>query len=694
MIWTGQIQLPDVDTTTGHVLIHYLHTATYETLNDSVDEDDHKSKRETMIHEFRKAVLVLEAATRYEITGLQQLAQLEMERTGSDINLHDTVRAIQDSIMAETPNGPSWIQNYVSQRIRSTFIQNPETIADPDFFEDIENRALIKLLARTIVGLYNEELAELRKEKIANIQTPIPTHTVLSTEPDPLNLLQLSFRRSDQNPLPGPVSPEKFGAFDDSVAAWDPRTLELGHNSTTEANEPPLAASYSENKTKGGMPQRIKEQPEAKTTKVDLLSNEPAEAMSGLLNNIDLDPVVGEMDAPNIPKKKKKQAEFFIAEVSPPIVEDPERELCTPIDVLKEIVDSPGTPTTSKMKKKKKKSKLTTQLFSSVLITELVSEPSTEVKPARELESIPGAEPLLEVEPVLQAEIFPEAEPLHEALMRDRFAGASKIQKKIPVKSLAAQGAGNEQENTEYEKIDEEAERHETRSKQIDANPTKIEARSEQLGAEAPVITVMEAEAGKWENQRFSNDWDSTSNVSKKKKKSKKSASLALDPAITCPSDPAESQAGEHAEWTMAEPPTEDPNATIESVLVQEADDSWSNRGSVSSPSKKKKKRKKAKVAVEADTPVQEQEEILGSDLIEPELGPLPTVHSPEVHESISGAETPSNSPKCFMRLEHLSKTNGWKSCKPCELYTQQVALQLYTAELSDMNQLNVGRCC
>ena len=41
----------------------------------------------------------------------------------------------------------------------------------------------------------------------------------------------------------------------------------------------------------------------------------------------------------------------------------------------------------------------------------------------------------------------------------------------------------------------------------------------------------------------------------------------------------------------------------------------------------------------------------------------------------------------CELRSEHLSRDNGWKSCKLCELYMRQIALKLYLVELPNENR-------
>ena len=164
--WTGHIQLADVDVGTGHVLAHYLHTAAYQTLDDSEDETADSPGTKTATNDFRKAVLTLGAATRFGLAGLQQLAQVEIARTGTDISLHDTIQIIQESLIGGAFHENTWIQAYISEKVRSAYKRKFGLLSGSDMFSGIENPTVIKFLAQTVIGLYDEEILKLRKEKV------------------------------------------------------------------------------------------------------------------------------------------------------------------------------------------------------------------------------------------------------------------------------------------------------------------------------------------------------------------------------------------------------------------------------------------------------------------------------------------------------------------------------------------------
>ena len=89
--WNPEIHLVDVDASIGHVLIHFLHTGVYQTLNDQDVEGAEYTHKTLVRNEFQTAVLALEAAKKYSVPGLQELAQVEVERRGGEMGLRDTV---------------------------------------------------------------------------------------------------------------------------------------------------------------------------------------------------------------------------------------------------------------------------------------------------------------------------------------------------------------------------------------------------------------------------------------------------------------------------------------------------------------------------------------------------------------------------------------------------------------------------
>ncbi|KAH7558353.1 hypothetical protein BM1_05625 [Bipolaris maydis] len=165
--WTGEIHLVDVDASIGHVLIHFLHTGVYQTLNDEDVEGADYPHKTLARNEFQTALLALEAAKKYSVHGLQEVAQVELERRGREIGLHDAVHAIREESIAGASDENAWLRDFLSKKVRWTFEHDRSILSAPELFENIESPTLMQLLAQIIIGLYSEEVDKLCKGKTA-----------------------------------------------------------------------------------------------------------------------------------------------------------------------------------------------------------------------------------------------------------------------------------------------------------------------------------------------------------------------------------------------------------------------------------------------------------------------------------------------------------------------------------------------
>jgi hypothetical protein len=219
---THEIYLVDVDASIGHVLVHFLHTGVYQTLNDEAVEDADNTHKSLVRNEFQTALLALEAARKYSVPGLQELAKIELERRGNEMSLCDPVGAIREEFVAGPSDEHAWLQDFVSRKVRWTFEQDQPMFSAPDFFENIESPTLTQLLAQSIVGLYSEDVEKLRKGKAATDKISTPEHS------EPLGIYPPHLPRLPPKGIAATstgclASVEKFEAFDDSAAAWDPK---------------------------------------------------------------------------------------------------------------------------------------------------------------------------------------------------------------------------------------------------------------------------------------------------------------------------------------------------------------------------------------------------------------------------------------------------------------------------------------
>ena len=67
----------------GHSFVHFLYTGSYETTNDLLEHGETYEMRE-----YRRSVLVWDAARTYELPALEALARKEIEKFSEKIRLH------------------------------------------------------------------------------------------------------------------------------------------------------------------------------------------------------------------------------------------------------------------------------------------------------------------------------------------------------------------------------------------------------------------------------------------------------------------------------------------------------------------------------------------------------------------------------------------------------------------------------
>ncbi|PSN59046.1 hypothetical protein BS50DRAFT_626910 [Corynespora cassiicola Philippines] len=149
------IQLLDVDESTGHVLIHYLYTGAYQTL------DDIETSAKEIHAKFKSAVLVYIAAKTYKLDGLQQLAKHKTEQFGTDINIFDTVEIVE-KYFSKLSVDTTWFHDYLDEKVKVAFEADHTVFAGNDFFDRINDASLIRVLSKCMAKLYENKISSLR----------------------------------------------------------------------------------------------------------------------------------------------------------------------------------------------------------------------------------------------------------------------------------------------------------------------------------------------------------------------------------------------------------------------------------------------------------------------------------------------------------------------------------------------------
>jgi hypothetical protein len=160
------IFLFDIDENTGHVLVHYLYTGAYQTLYNkeagSVDE---------VKIEFKRAVLAYTAAERYSLQGLQDLAKNNIEHLGTEMDVFDIAKAVKDDF-SRLLGANAWFHDYLKEKAKAMFEKDRTVFARDDIFGPINDVGLARVLAKCVLGLYNDMIERmLSAERVPTIGT-------------------------------------------------------------------------------------------------------------------------------------------------------------------------------------------------------------------------------------------------------------------------------------------------------------------------------------------------------------------------------------------------------------------------------------------------------------------------------------------------------------------------------------------
>ncbi|KAM7209906.1 hypothetical protein V8F06_014709, partial [Rhypophila decipiens] len=143
-------ELPDIPEDIGHVLVHYLHTGTYESLKPK--EPFIPSKQ---IVELKTSIKAYAAARAYDLPELMRLAQLQIEKHGEGLPLPSLLEITRDSFPTLSEHD-DWFIDYLKSRIRP-HLEDPKSILGSDLLDRISGiLSPHKVLLRTVLEMFCE----------------------------------------------------------------------------------------------------------------------------------------------------------------------------------------------------------------------------------------------------------------------------------------------------------------------------------------------------------------------------------------------------------------------------------------------------------------------------------------------------------------------------------------------------------
>jgi hypothetical protein len=145
-------ELPAIPQDVGHVLVHYLHTGTYQSLRPK--PTDTMSKQ---ICELRTSIQAYAAARTYDLPDLMRLAEAKIDKYGQGLPLPALLEVARDAYPTLT-EGDDWFLDYLRSRIRP-HLKDPKLLMGSNLLDQISSiLSPNRVLLRTVLELFCERI--------------------------------------------------------------------------------------------------------------------------------------------------------------------------------------------------------------------------------------------------------------------------------------------------------------------------------------------------------------------------------------------------------------------------------------------------------------------------------------------------------------------------------------------------------
>lgn len=164
------ISLPFLSKAVGHTIVHYLYTGEYQTLSEI------ESITQTPQSQFEHAFLVYMASLDHDLSGLEELAMLKMEKYSLSMDLKTVVDVTRNNLDKEMKPSP-WLQAFLKERLQNDFQKDHTVFADEAFYsglcqESILNGHVMRYMVELLTERLTQTLAEKKNIAVAEGLTP------------------------------------------------------------------------------------------------------------------------------------------------------------------------------------------------------------------------------------------------------------------------------------------------------------------------------------------------------------------------------------------------------------------------------------------------------------------------------------------------------------------------------------------
>lgn len=153
------ISLPFLSKAVGHTIVHYLYTGEYQTLSEI------ESIIQAPQSQFEHAFLVYMASLDHDLSGLEELAMLKMEKYSLSMDLKTVIDVTRNNLDKEMKPS-AWLQAFLKERLRNDFQKDHTVFADEAFYSGLCQESILNgHVMRYMVELLTERLTQTLAEK-------------------------------------------------------------------------------------------------------------------------------------------------------------------------------------------------------------------------------------------------------------------------------------------------------------------------------------------------------------------------------------------------------------------------------------------------------------------------------------------------------------------------------------------------
>lgn len=187
-------ELPEIPDDVGHILAHFLHTGTYESLRPK--ETDPQTRQ---VEELRTSIRAYSAARAYELPKLMRLAEKRIEKYGDGLSLPHLLEVTKDAhpTLSETD---TWFLGYLKSRIRP-HLEDPKSLLGSNLLDQISTiLSPNRVLLRTVLEMFCERMEDRAEAPVLEGHAAVVAPPSPPATPSVLQIRSRTIPRTDSPP--------------------------------------------------------------------------------------------------------------------------------------------------------------------------------------------------------------------------------------------------------------------------------------------------------------------------------------------------------------------------------------------------------------------------------------------------------------------------------------------------------------